>query len=93
MSSSFKFGCATCHFLRGCKKERKLELHFFQRPRLIFCSNSQRFLWLEAEGSFSGTERRTSQVKKCEDVSVDMHSMSESLTYERGLEFSNPSFV
>ncbi|GFT46329.1 doublesex-and mab-3-related transcription factor 2 [Trichonephila clavipes] len=28
----------------------------------------------------SGTERRTSPVRKCEGVSVDMHSMSESLT-------------
>ncbi|GFY03876.1 hypothetical protein TNCV_1196561 [Trichonephila clavipes] len=73
-----------------CKEDRKSELHFFQKPRLIFCSNPQRYLWLEVEGSSSGTER-TSPVRKCEGVSVHMHSMSESLTYERGLEFSNPS--
>ncbi|GFV21737.1 hypothetical protein TNCV_3484341 [Trichonephila clavipes] len=91
MSFSFKFGCGFCPFLRGCKEKRKSELHFFQKPRLIFCSNSQRSLWLEVEGSSSGTERRTSPVRKCEVVSVDMHSMSESLTYERGLEFSSPS--
>ncbi|GFU56802.1 hypothetical protein TNCV_4042021 [Trichonephila clavipes] len=42
--------------------------------------NSRRSLWLEVEGSSSGTERRTSPVRKCEGVSVDMHSMSESLT-------------
>ncbi|GFY64946.1 hypothetical protein TNIN_244611 [Trichonephila inaurata madagascariensis] len=84
MSSSFRFGCASCHFLRGHKEERKSELHFFQKPRFKFCSNSQPSLWSEVEGSFSGTERRTSPVRKCEGVSVDMHSMSESLTYERG---------
>ncbi|GFX94754.1 hypothetical protein TNCV_1636161 [Trichonephila clavipes] len=80
MSSSFKFGCASCHCLRGCREEINSELHFFQKPRLVFCSNSQRSLWLEVEGSSSGTERRTSPVRKCEGVSVDMHSMSESLT-------------
>ncbi|GFU35044.1 hypothetical protein TNCV_4278511, partial [Trichonephila clavipes] len=64
MSSSFKFGCASCHFLRGCKEEINSELHFFQKPRLMFCSNSQRSLWLEVEGSSSGTERRTSPVRK-----------------------------
>ncbi|GFY24154.1 hypothetical protein TNCV_1012071 [Trichonephila clavipes] len=79
MSSSFKFGCASCHFLRGCKEEINSELHFFQKARLMFCNNSQRSLWLEVEGSSSGTER-TSPVRKCEGVSVDMHSMSESLT-------------
>ncbi|GFS92151.1 hypothetical protein TNCV_1113061 [Trichonephila clavipes] len=39
MSSSFKFGCASCHCLRGCNEEINLELHFFQKPRLMFCSN------------------------------------------------------
>ncbi|GFX66620.1 integrase catalytic domain-containing protein [Trichonephila clavipes] len=53
------------------------EHHCFQKPRLIFCSNSQRSLWLEVEGSSSGTERITSPVRKCEGVSVDMHSMSD----------------
>ncbi|GFX32173.1 hypothetical protein TNCV_3327461 [Trichonephila clavipes] len=91
MSSSFKFGCASYHFFRGCKEGRKSELHFFQKPCLIFCNNSQRSLWMEVEGSSTGTERRTSPVRKCEGVSVDKHSMSQSLMYERGLELSNPS--
>ncbi|GFX66315.1 hypothetical protein TNCV_342891 [Trichonephila clavipes] len=43
-------------------------------------NNSQRSLWLEVEGNSSGTERRTSAVRKCEGVSVDMHPISESLT-------------
>ncbi|GFX19883.1 integrase catalytic domain-containing protein [Trichonephila clavipes] len=74
-----KFGCASCHCLRVCKEEINSDLHFFQKPRFMFCSNSQRSLCLEVEGSSSGTER-TSPVRKCEGVSVDMHSMSESLT-------------
>ncbi|GFQ86949.1 hypothetical protein TNCT_333551 [Trichonephila clavata] len=51
MSSSFKFGCAICHFLRGCKEERKLELHFFQKPRLYFVATPSDFCgwrWKEA---------------------------------------------
>ncbi|GFX38671.1 integrase catalytic domain-containing protein [Trichonephila clavipes] len=67
VSFLFKFGCAFRHFLRGCKEERKSELHFFQKPRLIFCSNYQRSLWLEVEGNSSGTERRTSRVRKCDE--------------------------
>ncbi|GFW32890.1 hypothetical protein TNCV_1774571 [Trichonephila clavipes] len=63
MSSSFKFGCVSCHFFRGCKEDRKSEYHCFQKPRLIFCSNPQRSLWLEVEESSSGTERRTSPMK------------------------------
>ncbi|GFX61603.1 hypothetical protein TNCV_5110901 [Trichonephila clavipes] len=50
------------------------------RPAISCEVNSQRFLWLEVEGSSSRTERRTSPVRKCEGVNVDMHSMSESLT-------------
>ncbi|GFT68541.1 transposable element Tc1 transposase [Trichonephila clavipes] len=73
MSSSFKFGFASCHCLGGCKEKINSELHFFQKPRLMFCSKSERSLWLEVEGSPSGTER-TSPAKKCEGVSVDMHS-------------------
>ncbi|GFT52817.1 hypothetical protein TNCV_206451 [Trichonephila clavipes] len=46
-------------------------------------------MWMVVKGSSSGTER-TSSVRKCEGVSVDIHSMPESLMYESGLEFSYP---
>ncbi|GFU66986.1 hypothetical protein TNCV_1390721 [Trichonephila clavipes] len=38
MSSSFKFGCASCHFLRGCKEEINSNPLLPKKPHLMFCS-------------------------------------------------------
>ncbi|GFX00318.1 hypothetical protein TNCV_1273121 [Trichonephila clavipes] len=63
----------------GFKSDGKIELEKPNFPNakvlvegIAQPSNSQQSLWLEVEGSYSGTERRTSPVRKCEDMSVDI---------------------